>query len=104
MIWCLNRSVGFSSVWSLYVMIMIGKNYTRGIGGLNLARYILNEVRNNENYFNNIRISKQSDNNEKFVGSITEFLKDMDWLAEDKCGKYITTKEGLKNNLDNLIF
>jgi hypothetical protein len=104
MIWGLNKSVGFSSVWSLYVMIMIGKNHTRGIGSLNLARYILNEVRDNENYFDNSSISKKSDNNEIFVGSITGFLKDMEWLSEDKYGKYITTQEGLKNNLDNLIF
>jgi hypothetical protein len=28
----------------------------------------------------------------------------MEWLSEDENGKYITTQEGLKNNLDNLRF
>ena len=49
-------------------------------------------------------VSKQFDNNEKFVLSIIEFLKDMEWLSEDENGKYISTKKGLKNNLGNLIF
>ncbi|HJS64142.1 MAG TPA: hypothetical protein VJ767_04715 [Nitrososphaeraceae archaeon] len=53
---------------------------------------------------NIIHILKQCDNDEKFVLSIIEFLREMEWLSEDENGKYITTQEGLKNNLDNLIF
>jgi hypothetical protein len=49
-------------------------------------------------------LSNLTDSNEKFVGSIIEFLKEMEWLSEDENGKYITTQEGLKNNLDNLRF
>lgn len=84
--------------------IILAKNHTRGLGCIDLAKYILKEVKNNENYFNISILSKKSDNSEKFVGSITKFLKEMEWISEDKYGKYKTTQEGLKNNLDNLIF
>ena len=84
--------------------IILGENPTRGLGSLNLARDILKEIKNNGNYLDIRLVSKQFDNNEKFVLSIIEFLKNMQWLSEDENGKYIRTKEGLKNNLDNLIF
>ena len=84
--------------------IILGENSTRGLGSLNLARYILKEIKENENCLNISHISKQYDNNKKFVLSIIEFLKEMEWLSEDENGKYITTQEGSRNNLDNLIF
>lgn len=90
--------------WENERTIILVKNHTRGFGCIDLARYILKEVKNNENYFNISLLSKQSDNSEKFVGSITKFLKEMEWLSEDKYGRFITTQKGLKNNLDNLIF
>lgn len=84
--------------------IILGENPTRGLGGLNLAKDILKEIKHNKDYLDIRLVSKQFDNNEKFVLSIIEFLKDMEWLSEDENGKYITTQEGLKNNLGNFIF
>lgn len=84
--------------------IILGENSTRGLSSLNLARYILKEIKDNENYLDIGLISKRSDNNEKIVQSITELLTEMEWLSKDENGKYITTKTGLKNNLDNLTF
>ena len=71
--------------------------------GLGLARYILRELNNNRILDINPG-SKQFDNNNKFVHSIQEFLKDMEWLSVDKYGEYKITEAGRKNSLDNLKF
>jgi hypothetical protein len=96
----------------MYVMVMTGKlnkyvskefyNPNRN-NGLGLARYILRELNNNRVLDINLG-SKQFDNNKKFVHSIQEFLKDMEWLSVDKYGEYKITEAGRKNSLDDLKF
>ena len=110
----LNRSLGLVMYRSSYVMIIegnikktsmvIGKHSTKGIGSLLLAKDILKGVKDNENYLYDSLITKQSENNDKFLRTIIKFLKDMEWISEDRKGKFKITQEGLKNKLDNLIF
>jgi hypothetical protein len=71
--------------------------------GLDLARYILRELNNNRVLDINFT-SPQPFVNQKFVQSILEFLKDMEWLSIDKQGEYRITETGRKNPLENLTF
>lgn len=45
-------------------------------------------------------ISKEFDDNDKFVRSVLEFLKEIGWVSENETGQYKITLEGLKNSLD----
>ncbi len=54
--------------------------------------------------FNTDMIAKKFDNNEKFVKSILDFLKEMEWISEDQNGKYCLTSLGHEKCLDQLRF
>ena len=71
--------------------------------GLGLAKYILRELKNNKIPDINFGINQFGDNI-KFVKSILEFLKEMEWISLDKQGEYRITEAGCKNPLDNLKF
>lgn len=71
--------------------------------GLSLAKYILKELNNDRIPDINLGL-KQFDKNKKFVQSILEFLKDMNWLSIDKNGEYRITEAGRNNRLDNLQY
>lgn len=70
--------------------------------GLDLARYVLHRL-HYEN-FDLKSIAKEFDGNEKFVKSIVNFLKEIEWVSEDENGIYRLTSEGHTNCLDKLRF
>ena len=72
------------------------------LNGLKLARYVLNKL--HEENFNFRSLSEELDGNEKFVGPILDFLKEVNWISEDANGIYRLTSEGHRNCLDNLKF
>jgi hypothetical protein len=63
--------------------------------GLSLAIHTLKHLTNNH-HSNIIDIARKYDRDEKFVMSVIDFLKDIRWLSQDENGKYIVTKQGLK--------
>ena len=67
---------------------------------MELAKYVLHTLKEDENFDMN-SIVKEFDNDEKFVKSIFEFLKEIKWISEDENGKYNITLEGHRNCLDN---
>ena len=75
---------------------------TERLKGLELARYVLHKLQNENS--NMISIAKEFDGNERFVASILDFLKEIDWISEDENGIYRLTSEGHKNCLDSLRF
>ena len=79
-----------------------GKSRSNRLKGLDLARHILRKLKNNDFDINSIK--NDYDDNEKFVISIIEFLKQVEWIKQDEDGKYRLTLEGQKNCLENLRF
>ena len=75
---------------------------TDRLKGLELARYVLHKLHHENS--NMISIAKEFDGNERFVASILDFLKEIDWISEDENGIYRLTSEGHKNCLDSLRF
>jgi len=79
-------------------------NYSLGrLKGLDLARYILHILKGTENFDVNL-VVKEFDNDENFVKSILNFLKEMEWITEDQNGRYSLTSVGHTNCLDDLRF
>ena len=70
---------------------------------MDLARYILQRLKKEEN-FDVDSIAKEFDNNKKFVKSMLDFLKELEWISEDENGKYRLTSQGHQNCLDHLRF
>ncbi|MGB9168158.1 MAG: hypothetical protein WCB31_04435 [Nitrososphaeraceae archaeon] len=70
---------------------------------LDLAQYILHRIKHEEN-FNVDCIAKEFDNDEKFVKSMLDFLKELEWISEDQNGKYSLTSQGQENSLCYLRF
>ena len=75
---------------------------TDRLKGLELAKYVLHKL-HSEN-FDLKSIATEFDGNKRFVESIMEFLKEIQWISEDENGIYMLTSEGHKNCLDNLRF
>lgn len=63
--------------------------------GLSLAIHTLKQLTNNQ-YADIIDIASKYDHDENFIISVIEFLKDIEWLSQDKNGKYIVTEQGIK--------
>lgn len=78
-------------------------SFSGTLKGLELARYILHKLKDDKD-FNIDTIKTEFDNNEKFVKSILEFLKEIEWISEDENGKYSLTSDGHKNCFDDLRF
>jgi Mn-dependent DtxR family transcriptional regulator len=70
---------------------------------LDLAQYILHRIKHEEN-FNVNSIAKEFDNDEKFVKSMLDFLKELEWITEDQNRKYSLTSQGKENSLCYLRF
>jgi len=70
---------------------------------LDLAQYILHRIKHGEN-FNVDSIKKEFDNDVKFVKSMLDFLKELEWITEDQNGKYSMTSQGQENSLCHLKF
>jgi len=70
---------------------------------MDLAQYILHRIKHEEN-FNVDSIKKEFDNDEKFVKSMLDFLKELEWISEDQNGKYSMTSKGQENSLCYLRF
>ena len=66
--------------------------------GLSLAIYTLKQLTNNQ-CADIIDIASKYDNDENFIMSVIEFLKDIGWLSQDENGKYIVTEQGMKEVL-----
>ena len=66
--------------------------------GLSLAIYTLKQLTNNQ-CADIIDIASKYDNDENFIMSVIEFLKDIGWLSQDENGKYIVTEQGIKEIL-----
>ena len=66
--------------------------YVDRLKGLSLAIHTLNQLNDNQ-HFNLKNIANEFDHSEKFVLSVIEFLKDIEWLIQDKNGKYIVTEQ-----------
>ena len=83
---------------------MSGGNSTLGrLKGLQLARYVLHRLKQDEDFDIKL-LYKEFDNDERFVKSILDFLKEIEWISEDTTGKYSLTKQGHVNCLDGLNF
>ena len=78
------------------------KSHSTRLKGLDLARNILCQLKNNDFDIDAIKTYYYDDG--KFVMSIVEFLKQVDWISQDGDGKYRLTLEGHKNCLENLRF
>ena len=65
---------------------------TERLKGLSLAIHTLNQV-NNKQDFDIRHIANKFDEDEKFVVSVIEFLKDIKWLIRDENGKYSITEQ-----------
>ena len=71
--------------------------------GLDLGRYILHNLKETENFDVN-RVVKEFDDDENFVKSILDVLKEMEWINEDQNGSYSLTSLEHTTCLDNLRF
>lgn len=66
--------------------------YTQRLKGLSLAIHTLNQL-NNKQDLDITNIANEFDQNEKFVLSVIEFLKDINWLRQNENGKYNVTEQ-----------
>ena len=64
---------------------------------MDLARYILKILNDKDNLFDIVSLSTEFDNDERFIESILDFLKEVEWIREDRNGRYMLTPEGEKN-------
>jgi hypothetical protein len=59
------------------------------LSGLELAEYILKSL--TEDGYTTEKLTQEFDGNEKYVLSLLDFLKGLQWMKEDLGGKYLIT-------------
>jgi hypothetical protein len=59
------------------------------LSGLELAEYILKRL--TEDGYTTEKLTQEFDGNEKYVLSLLDFLKGIQWMKEESSGKYVIT-------------
>jgi hypothetical protein len=65
--------------------------------GLELARYVLGRLTNDQSSIE--KIAKDFDRDKEFISGIIKFLKDIGWIQEDQNGSYQVTRKGQANTI-----
>lgn len=65
---------------------------TNSLSGLELAKYVLGRLTNDQNTIE--KIAEDFDNNRKFISDVVDFLKDIGWIKQNQDGSYQVTRKG----------
>jgi predicted transcriptional regulator of viral defense system len=67
------------------------------IGGLELAKYILHRLVNDQHTIE--EVAKDYDNDKRYILGIVDFLKEVGWIKREENGTYKITRRGKENTI-----